>query len=127
MVLGALRSSAIFLLFCAACGGGSTTLGIGDDAGAESGADGSARTPSPSVPCRLGDPTAIACDPIAEMCIDDYAGAGGFDPHQQCRPLPDPCRDDRNCACVSAHFKCGITTTCSDGDGGIVSVACQPD
>jgi hypothetical protein len=130
MVFGAHRSYAVFLLFCAACGGGSTTLGVGDDAGSDAGADGSVPSPAPSpttASCRPGDATAIACNATTEMCIDDYAGVGGFNPHQQCKPLPDPCRDDRSCACVSAHFKCGITTTCSDADGGVVSVTCQPD
>ncbi len=131
MVFLARRSLAVFLLLSdAGCGGGSTALGTGDDGGTEAGADGAVRTPpgSPTAaPCRPRDPTSIACNPVSDMCIDDYAGVGGFDPHQQCKPLPEPCRDDRTCACVSAHFKCGITTTCSDSDGGIVSVTCQPD
>ncbi len=70
---------------------------------------------------------ALACDPAAEMCIDDYAGAGGFDPHEQCKPLPTACQNERTCACVTAAFKCGITTTCTNEDGGVVRVTCQPD
>ncbi len=130
MVIEALRSTAVFLLFCAACGGGSTTQGIGGDAGKEAGADGSVPTTPPlptTAPCRSGPSPGVACDPATEMCIDDYAGVGGFDPRQPCKPLPEPCRDDRSCTCVSAHFRCGITTTCSEGAGGIVSVTCQPD
>ena len=133
-MLGARRTLAFLLLSAGlGCGGGSFTApepAGASDAGPDSAGDASAPPHGGTRACNAADPTGLACNPSTEICVDDYSGAGGFNPHQQCKPIPSACATDQRCACVLDHFECGITTTCSDADGGtggIVRVTCQPD
>ena len=69
----------------------------------------------------------IACLPVTQVCVHDYAGASPYPRPNSCQPMIAGCENDRSCACALQRFRCGITTTCSQLPSGLLRLVCQPD
>jgi hypothetical protein len=132
------------LTLVVACSNSADLGGGGDGDGGADGGGGGESGAGPKVPdsgstgvldgggvrCWPDDPSPgydTVCDPVAQMCVHDYAHVSQYPNPNSCQPIVADCSSDRSCECVLKVFKCGITTTCSVAPGGLVRVVCQPD
>lgn len=115
------------LLAGSACASASSTNPSGQEGDAATRPD--ALMPGDGAPgsaaCRVTGGGGLACDPRTEMCVNDYAHVSGLGT-DSCQPLPAACVSNPTCACVTAAFRCGITTSCVEGTVPL-QLVCQPD
>ena len=78
-------------------------------------------------PDEASEALGLSCDAGRELCLNNWSGDEDLPPARSCQPLPTDCASTPTCACVQAHIHCGLTTWCSEGDGGPLRLTCSFD